>query len=40
MAPLTGTFQAQFLYDTNTAELETFQLGEPYLVGRGVNLTF
>jgi len=26
--------------DFNAAELETCQLGEPYLIGRGVNPTF
>ena len=41
MAPLIFRFQAQLGYaDSNAAELETCKLGEPYLIGRGVNPTF
>ena len=28
------------LCDSNAAELETRKLGGPYVIGRGVNLTF
>jgi len=41
MGPVTGRFQAQLCYvDFSAAKLETCQLWDPYLMGRGVNPTF
>ena len=41
MGPITGTSQAYNCYvDSNAPELKTSQLGEPYLIGRGVIHTF